>query len=727
MRAAADTAPQPFVAQFSLPARGLAVEAIAARQGDEIYVDRAVLIALSIAPPPAFDEARAPLSAVPGLTYTEDRAGARVRITCAASCFALQRIDPQQEAPRAERPPWGGYLNYDANLEWLSADGQTLSALLQGAVFGPLGLLENGAAAQSGTHGGMVRLESRWTFDWQDARVRLRLGDSSAAGAGGGAFRFGGVQIGRDFGLTPAFLPYPLPTLLGEAGARSTMDLYVDGALRARTHAEAGPFALENAPLTAGAGVAQVVVKDVLGREAIIGRPFFVSTRLLRRGLSDFSAAVGAVRRNYGDESFDYGKAFAAGRYSIGVTDAVTAEAAIELAGDARNAQAGVTLASLLGEFSLRRSESERAGRSGSISAAAWRRDSPRWSAGLEYQGRRGATAFLGEPMAEGNGVRAIGDVGFNAGAYGAFSWTAAMIEAPGAPRVQTLAMAYTPAIAKGGFQVRLLYTQDTRSELLFGLSFSTLLRGGVSANAGFSRERGRERLSISAQKPIDAGEGWGWRADVEAGDKARVRVAASRLGRAGAFDTELSRTDSAAGVRARYAGSVGWIGPRAFAARPIEGAFALVDAGAAHVRVRRDGMPAGRTGPDGRLLVTGLRPYEANRVTLSLDDMPLGRAVTRDTITAVPAEAAGALIRFAPYQSAMRAMRAVYADGAALARGEILVRTRDGGRFPVGADGRIVVMGAADGDTFHVDAARECVGAPAPQARIVFSCAAAS
>ena len=96
-----------------------------------------------------------------------------------------------------------------------------------------------------------------------------------------------------------------------------------------------------------GAGEAQLVITDLAGRQQTLSRPFFVSTQLLRPGLSDWAVSAGAEREDYGSASDSYGDPFFSGRYRRGLSPFTTAEVALDLTDDDAVAQAGVTFASL--------------------------------------------------------------------------------------------------------------------------------------------------------------------------------------------------------------------------------------------------------------------------------------------------------------------------------------------------------------------------------------------
>jgi outer membrane usher protein len=281
----------------------------------------------------------------------------------------------------------------------------------------------------------MTRLESAWTIDLPREGVRARIGDSVHISASGAPVRFGGLQIGRYFGLTPSLITYPTPAISGEAEGVSTIELYVDGVLRAQSEVAAGPFVIDHAPVISGAGEAELVITDVLGRQQTITRPFFVSTSMLRRGLSDWSFALGAERRDFGHADSRYGDTIAAGRYRYGLTSAITVEGAVEAADETATAQAGVTIASVrFGQAYISRAANE----DGGFTAASWYYDGRTLSLGAQVEQRDGAFTPLGrEDYTFRRGL--AGNAGLNRGQFGALSFTAAQIDFDGDSKTRTL------------------------------------------------------------------------------------------------------------------------------------------------------------------------------------------------------------------------------------------------------------------------------------------------
>ncbi len=146
----------------------------------------------------------------------------------------------------------------------------------------------------------------------------------------------------------------------------------------------------------------------------------------------------------------------------------------------------------------------------------------------------------------------------------------------------------------------------------------------------------------------------------------------------------EASITDDGGGVRVRHGGSAGWIEGIPFAGRRIDGAFAIVDAGAPNVSIARNRLDIGETGNDGRRLVSNLRPYDTNIISINADDLPIDRAPASPDRSVTPVEGSGVVVRFSDARERIMETHIAYADGTIPQRGAVLVRARDGARFPI-------------------------------------------
>ena len=106
-----------------------------------------------------------------------------------------------------------------------------------------------------------------------------------------------------------------------------------------------GPFTIRQLPQITGSGQARIVVRDLLGRETVLVQDFFSSAALLRKGLSDYSFEAGAVRRNLGIDSANYGAGFVSGLWRHGLSDDFTVETRAEASEKLRGGGAGLAVA----------------------------------------------------------------------------------------------------------------------------------------------------------------------------------------------------------------------------------------------------------------------------------------------------------------------------------------------------------------------------------------------
>lgn len=161
----------------------------------------------------------------------------------------------------------------------------------------------------------------------------------------------GGISYGRDFSLRPDLVTWPLPEFSGEAAVPTSVDLFINGYRSGSTQLQPGPFTLTNLPYINGAGDAVLVTTDALGRQVSTTLPFYVTSDLLKEGLSDGAVTLGSLRRNYGIKNFDYGPAAGSGSYRYGLTDWLTLEGHAEGAEELTLAGAGTVVK--LGRFGV--------------------------------------------------------------------------------------------------------------------------------------------------------------------------------------------------------------------------------------------------------------------------------------------------------------------------------------------------------------------------------------
>lgn len=169
-----------------------------------------------------------------------------------------------------------------------------------------------------------TRLDTHWRSSFPDKLTFVTLGDTLTRSLSWSRpTRIAGVQVGTDFSLQPYLPVVPLPVFFGSATLPSNVELYINGIKRYTGRVPVGSFELQTPPSITGAGSAQVMLTDALGRTTTQNFSFYNDNQLLRPGLMDWSVEFGSVRKNYGLSSFDYSRIPAlsgTGRYGVNNT-----------------------------------------------------------------------------------------------------------------------------------------------------------------------------------------------------------------------------------------------------------------------------------------------------------------------------------------------------------------------------------------------------------------------
>jgi outer membrane usher protein len=630
-----------------------------AREGDNLEAGADTLRRLGFRVPDG--DARVRLDALPGVTYRYDESRQRIEITATGDAVDQTRTVLNAPPDRIPEPSssMGMLLNYDLYGARDDDGSNSLSTYAEWRAFGAFGVVSNTSLARlddasgSGTHAESARLDTTWTRSFVDSTSVLRVGDSITGNLPWSrATRFGGIQLQRDFALQPDLVTFPIPQFLGQAAVPSTVELYVNGLRRYSGETPAGPFQLGTVPIVNGAGEAQVVVTDALGRQTTYDFPFYTTSQLLRPGLDDYSLELGFARRQYGVASFDYASDPAAsGVYRRGMTDWLTLEAhgeAIEGlvngggGGVARIGDGGV----LTGSYAYS-SWHGRDGHQGGL-GYSWRNtwfnfavDSLR-----SFGDYRDVASLYGLPPAR-RTDRAL--VGVTYAPLGSFGANYVELTYPGQPRSRFASAFYFRSFGSR-FSLSLSVNQnlddsDDRSAFL-GVSMSF----GDSASASLSAQHDERGTygAIDVSRPISPDGGYGWHARVQDGNGQNGGQA--ELGYRGERGQVLAGAQTLDGQTLGYGeltGALVFMDSRLFAARRIDDSFAVVATGAPGVPVMLENRVVGTTGDDGDLLVTPLNAYQRNRVAIDPMRLPADTRIERVDDEVVPADRAGVLVNF--------------------------------------------------------------------------------
>lgn len=229
----------------------------------------------------------------------------------------------------------GAFLNYDIYGQ-KESNTSSLNTLLSANYFNKYGEGEfsvvnknvkyenqNGLVPENQT----IRLNTTWTKHDLDTKHTYTFGDFSTTNNGYGRNVFlGGISFSKNYSLNPNFNKTSTPALKGYSSLPSVVDVYLNNSSRYSFNVPPGEFNINNIPSISGNGQARVVVRDLLGRETTYQQDIFSNSKVLKKGIEDYSINIGAERFNYGTESNDYKGIAAVGTYSKGYTDNLTNE-----------------------------------------------------------------------------------------------------------------------------------------------------------------------------------------------------------------------------------------------------------------------------------------------------------------------------------------------------------------------------------------------------------------
>jgi len=640
-----------------------------------------------------------PISAVPGLTFQFNEGQLHLAISCQPSCFPGNILTRRYDIIPPDPTPLGLFVNYDVLAE-KSKTTDFFAGMAEVGVFSNHGS-GNLTFTNSTLNGDskFTRLTTNWTIDYPEKRLRLRLGDSiSQHGGWGRAVRFGGVQFGTDFGLQPGFVSFPTPTISGSASLPSTAEIFVNGIRRAQIDLDSGPFTIEQPPVITGAGNLHVVVTDVLGREAILNQPFYASRKLLRPDLVEFSVEAGVLRTYYAVNSNDYQEPFVSGTYRRGINNAITAGVHAE----ASTKRAGIGpyvdwQTPIGGIFSGAIALSAEDGRTGGLVQLDFSWESETWgvSASNEWISknftRLGTFAGFEEPR-----MRSNARVSLDVSDDSALSLNYTRIDERLTSDLEVLSANYSLQVGNLGslsFNVARSFGEfnETSLFLVFTRRLGTRATGSVSTDYDGDRWRGNVRVNQNA--PSDGGIGF--RGEISVNGIDREQAGVTYVSNKGIVTLDHSRFGGKNATRVGMRGGFVWMDGHSFLSRPIDDSFAVVKVGNFEgIGLLRDNRLVERTNSAGLALISRLRPYEENKISIDPLDLPMTADIGAISLRPVPRRRSGVMLEFSVSQSVAAVLRLVDDDGTPLPTGTVLRSVDSALQFPIGFGGETYITG---------------------------------
>lgn len=600
------------------------------------------------------------LDQISGLTYSINMRAQQIEFTAEPKLFEPQFVDARRAPPQVEpQGDWGALIGYDVIGSYnddkdTGQSVKSMSAILEGRVFSPSGVARSFFLYAGGDGPDrFVRLNSFAEFNDVDDFRTLRLGDSvSRSLSWTSSLQYGGIQINRDFGLRPDFIPFQLASFSDEVALPSTVDVFVDGVRRFGSRVQPGPFTISDLPTNDGINNVDVVVTDQLGRERSINLPIYSAPTVLKKGLFDYSLEAGALRRRFSTRSFDYGRVFGSGTARYGITDAFTLEGHAEgadgvvMAGSGLNARLA-NLGTIQGFFAASRSRGE----TGYLYGGAIERRSQWFSIGARYEEVttkfRDIAALEGAERPE---RQFVGRIGAATKSFGSFNVSYSHRDFR-TERVDErfLSGSYNYHFKLGGRNISLFASgfKDFGESGDYGASINFSIQLGSRTHTRLGARRNNTDTTYTAEVTQGNGEGeWSW--SFVADEGAQTFRSAEALWNGYKIDADLRafEDDTQRTFQADLRGALVFADNSWFLADELDDGFAVIDTdGYEGVKVLRENQFVGETNKDGKLFVNRLRAYERNALSIDPTSVPIDVQIKDTSFIVAPRRAAGLTI----------------------------------------------------------------------------------
>nr|WP_276554665.1 fimbria/pilus outer membrane usher protein [Pseudomonas peradeniyensis] len=663
------------------------------------------------------------LDEIPGLHSDYDSQNQRLLLQVPPTWLPDQQVGERNLYPASDaRSSFGALLNYDAYLNDTDEGGSYLAAWNELRLFDDWGTFSttgqwrqsfNGAQAQG--RQGFLRYDTTFRYTDEQRLLTYEAGDLvTGALPWTTSVRVGGLQLSRDFGARPDLVTYPLPAFAGEAAVPTSLDLFINGYKSSSTELQPGPYTLTNVPFINGAGEAVVVTTDALGRQVSTTLPFYVTSSLLAKGLSDFSVAAGSLRRDYAVRDFAYGPGVASATLRHGVSDYFTLETHAEsaeslmlggLGGNLRLGTFGVLNAAL--------TQSRFEGDTGQQVALGYQYNSRRIGFNYQRVQRHGDYADLSlvdSPFTRLSQRSEQATLSLNLDRYGSLGAGYFDVRAGDGTRTRLINLSWSKPLWRNSS----LYLSANREvgDSQWAVQAQLVIPFDLRGTLAFSAERSKDgqdlqRVNYSQAVPVGGGVGYnlgyatgGNRDDYRQADLTwRLQSVQLQVGAYGSSG-EMTRWADASG-------SLVLMDAGLFAANRIDDAFVVVStSGYADVPVRYENQQIGRTDRNGHLLVPYSSGYYRGKYEIDPMELPADVLAPQVEQRVAVRRGSGYLLEFPLKRVLAASLVLVDADQQELKLGSRVRHQESGGEAVVGWDGLVYLENLAPHNRLQVDKA---------------------
>ena len=593
------------------------------------------------------------------------------------------------------------------------------------------GVLYNGSNETSYSHEKWVRLETKWQYvDPEKIRI-YTLGDFiSNSPDWGSSVRLAGFQWSSAYSQRGDIVTSALPQFSGSAALPSTLDLYVNQQKIYSGLVPSGPFDIKQLPFISGNEVT-LVTTDATGQQSITKKPYYFSSKILAKGINEFSIDVGIPRYNYGLYSNDYDDAtFASGAIRYGYSNSLTLSGGAEASTDGLSNLGTGFAKNVLG-----------IGVMNADIAASQYKDENGYSALLGLEGRISKNISFNTSyrkvfdnyfdLARVSQVRYLKDNQINAESQNYLNHSAL------ADEIFRAGINYN---FYAGYGVYLGYNQIKYSDNSYKL-LSTNLSGSLDKNWGFYASAYKDyenhkdygvyfalrytpSSKVNAITSVSSDSGslryrqeifglsepqigsFGWGGYVERDqdvNENNASVYASYRARAAYLTGRYNRFGDNDQVALSATGSLVAAAGRIFAANEIGDGYAVVTNAGPQSQIINGGVNLGETDKSGRFLIPSLMPYQVNHIYLDPSYLPLNWNVKSTDQKTVVGYRQGTLVDFGAHQVISGLVKLVDQKNSPLMPG-YTVRINGQQNGMVGYDGEVFIPNLLKQNKLEVD-----------------------
>lgn len=599
------------------------------------------------------------LDELPKTTWQYTEEVQRLTLFTDPSFLPVQNLNQLRAESEPAARSTGAFINYSALSSFDGSTDSSTSIMHEANIFtSKFHFYSSGinffSTTEDNQQKGYTRFETRLTYEMEKRRAVIQVGDVFNQGREHlPSYRVGGIRIARDFSLEPDRVNFPLPEFIGMAEVPSGLDLWINNQKTQLTEVDSGPFMFDLQNALSGYNSATVVTQDLQGRPVSQTLNFYISNRLLRKGLLDYDIVSGYVRDDYGIENLSYGeKILSSVRLSYGVTSSLTAELTAQHYESKTNVSAGLTVAvfnagTLNATLSQSKTDSEGDGaktryygydfyRGGFGVFANYQKRDQEYLDVVTYSRLGQTKEQIGVGVSQ--SLRSYGQLSFNftKRSY----WKTPVFEdinpivpdfgvPPGVPNyidrdaVEFIQLAWYKALNKRAMISTRWQRSNPGKSDLFSLNFSYNFGSNLSATYQNQHRESSSSQYLSMQKSTEYpyGAGWGFSVSDEPGKpyyvdaRLRHRYGNGVIRHQRSLENQTTMLD--------WAGSVVFMDREFFLSSPIYDAFAVVSTGMPNVPVYSGFQAFGASSSQGRRLIPDVASYQTHQVSVDPLDLP--------------------------------------------------------------------------------------------------------